>query len=117
MLLLKGTQLANGNWAISAVSASRVVWALSAGSQAMASSVQGNSALSTLTAACLSSGCLDVGQYAEVVSAFTPASRSPVEEHPLKNSLPQCMAMKACDSPTVVSACAGTTMVPRLLVT
>ena len=32
------------------------------GSQAMASSVQGSSALSTLTAACLSSGCLEVGQ-------------------------------------------------------
>ena len=59
----------------------------------MASSVQGSSAFSTLTAACFSSGCLEVGQNAEVVSAFTPASRSPVEDTPLKNSLPQCIAM------------------------
>jgi len=65
VLLLKGTQLVNwkrGNCASSADSASRVAWALLVGSQAMASSVQGSSALSTFTAACLSSGCLDVGQ-------------------------------------------------------
>ena len=44
------------------------------GSQASASSDQGSSAFRIFTAACLSSGCFDCGQYADVVSALTPAS-------------------------------------------
>ena len=40
----------------------------------MAKSFQGKSAFKILTAACLSSGCLEMGQYAEVVMVFTPAN-------------------------------------------
>jgi hypothetical protein len=80
-LLENGTQLANGKAPSAACSASRAARASPSGSQATASSDQGSSAFSTLTAACLSSGCLDVGQNAGVVSALTPASRSPVLEH------------------------------------
>ncbi len=62
VLLLKGTQLANGKASISADSASRAARAWLPGSQAMASRVQGISALRIFTAACLSSGCLELGQ-------------------------------------------------------
>ena len=67
--------------------------AVAAGSQAMATSCQGISALSTFTAACFSSGCLESGQNTGEVRAFTPAISSPALARPPRNSLPQCMGM------------------------
>ena len=81
--------------------------------QAAASSDQGNSALSTFTAACFSSGCFESGQKAGVVRALTPASASPPDAWPPTNSPPQCMATKAWSAPSSLLACAGSTMLPR----
>ena len=117
VLLENGTQLVKAKACISALSCSRAASMSPSGSQATASSDHGNSALVILTAACLSSGCLELGQKADVVSALTPASRPPVLETPLKNSSPQCMAIKAWLSPTSADACTGTKMAPRLDVT
>ena len=113
----KGTHKANGKASIKAASALRVARASPSGNQARATRRQGSSALSTFTAACLSSGCFEVGQNVGVVSAFTPASRVPVEACPPRYSPPQCMARKTCSGAISALACTGTTMVPRALVT
>ena len=116
-LLENGTQVAKGKQRINAISCERAASTLFSGSQATHNKDQGSSAFNILTAACLSSGCLELGQKAEVVSAFTPANGVPVLEQPLKYSSPQCIAMKAWLMPTSLLACSGTTMEPRLLVT
>ncbi len=112
-----GTQVEKGNRAIIGLSARRAPSAVPEGNHAMVTSDQGSSAFRILTAECLSPGCLDDGLYAAVVSAFTPATRRPVDEQPLRNSSPQCIAMKAWLGATSSLAWAGTRIGPRLEVT
>jgi hypothetical protein len=109
-------QLANGKAAIrpSSVWRARCTWA--SGSQAWAHTPQGSSALSTLMAACLSSGWSDCGQRAAVVSAFTPARRLPVLLAPPSTSSPQCMAMNTWPLRRPSPGCTGASTVPLRLV-
>ena len=76
---------------IAGLNAARGASTCDSSSQAMPMQVQGISALSSLTATCLSSGCLERGQNSGVVSAFTPAKRWPLELRPLRYIPPQCM--------------------------
>ena len=113
----KGTQVANGNACIRDRSCARARSASSLSSQATHSRRQGSSALRIFTAACLSSGCFELGQKAGEVRALTPAARAPVPVLPDRNSSPQCIAMKAWAMPCRSLARAGSTIEPRLDVT